>query len=109
MRVRIRAARVTPEGKHPPTLRLFFGNQASNDSRVAVRAGERDITITASPDKPEFYHWDVRLSEIARNAYRHIQKLGQLPNPGGVSLFSELLEHAGDCADRLCGDHRARP
>ena len=87
MRVRIRAARVTPEGKHPPTLRLFFGNQASNDSRVAVRAGERDITITASPDKPEFYHWDVRLSEIARNAYRHIQKLGQLPNPAEFLYF----------------------
>lgn len=87
MRVRIRAARVTPEGKHLPTLRLFFGNQASNDSRVAVRAGERDITITASPDKPEFYHWDVRLSEIARNAYRHIQKLGQLPNPAEFLYF----------------------
>ncbi|MDB4681022.1 DUF1592 domain-containing protein [bacterium] len=87
MRVRIRAARVTPEGKHPPTLRLFFGNQASNDSRVAVRAGERDITITASPDKPEFYHWDVRLSEIARNAYRQIQKLGQLPNPAEFLYF----------------------
>ena len=87
MRVRIRAARVTPEGKHPPTLRLFFGNQASNDSRVAVRAGERDITITASPDKPEFYHWDVRLSEIARNAYRDIQKLGQLPNPAEFLYF----------------------
>ena len=87
MRVRIRAARVTAEGKHPPTLRLFFGNQASNDSRVAVRAGERDITITASPDKPEFYHWDVRLSEIARNAYRHIQKLGQLPNPAEFLYF----------------------
>jgi mono/diheme cytochrome c family protein len=87
MRVRIRAARVAPEGKHPPTLRLFFGNQASNDSRVAVRAGERDITITASPDKPEFYHWDVRLSEIARNAYRHTQKLGQLPNPAEFLYF----------------------
>ena len=87
MRVRIRAARVTPEGKHQPTLRLFFGNQASNDSRVAVRAGERDITITALPDKPEFYHWDVRLSEIARNAYRHIQKLGQLPNPAEFLYF----------------------
>ncbi|MDP6916109.1 MAG: DUF1592 domain-containing protein [Verrucomicrobiota bacterium] len=87
MRVRIRAARVAPEGKHPPTLRLFFGNQASNDSRVAVRAGERDITITASPDKPEFYHWDVRLGEIARNAYRHTQKLGQLPNPAEFLYF----------------------
>ena len=81
MRVRIRAARYSAEEKHPPTLRLYFGNQASNDSRVAVRAGEHDITVTAHPDKPEFYHWDVRLSEIARNAYRNITKLGDLPNP----------------------------
>jgi len=81
MRVRIRAARYSATEKHPPTLRLFFGNQASNDSRVAVWAGEHDITVTAQPDSPEFYHWDVRLSEIARNAYRHITKLGDLPNP----------------------------
>ena len=87
MRVRIRAARYSAEEKHPPTLRLNFGNQASNDSRVSVRAGERDITITAPPNKPEFYHWDVRLSEIARNAYRHIKKLGDLPNPAEFLSF----------------------
>ena len=80
MRVRIRAAQYSAQEKHPPTLRLYFGNQASNDSRVAVRAGGRDITVTAHPDKPEFYHWDIPLSEITRNAYRHITKLGDLPN-----------------------------
>ena len=87
MRVRVRASRVNLESKHPPTLRLFFGNQASNDSRVLVRASDHDITVTAPPEKPEFYHWDVRLSEIARNAYRHIQKLGQLPNPAEFLSF----------------------
>ena len=87
MRVRIRASRVSMETKHPPTLRLFFGNQASNDSRVSVRAGERDVTITAAPGKPEFYHWDVRLSEIKRNAFRHINKLGDLPNPAEFLTF----------------------
>ena len=87
MRVRVRASRVNLESKHPPILRLFFGNQASNDSRVLVRASDHDITVTAPPEKPEFYHWDVRLSEIARNAYRHIQKLGQLPNPAEFLSF----------------------
>ena len=87
MRVRIRAARYSVDKKNPPTLRLYFGNQASNDSRVAVRAGEHDITITAPPNKPEFYHWDVRLSEISRNAYRHINKLGDLPNPAEFLSF----------------------
>ncbi|MEM7383780.1 MAG: DUF1592 domain-containing protein [Verrucomicrobiota bacterium] len=94
MRVRIRAARYAEEKtKNPnalPTLRLFFGNQASNDSRVAVRAGEDDITVTASPDHPEFYHWDVRLSEIARNAYRHITRLGDLPNPAEFLFFRNI-------------------
>ena len=87
MRVRIRAAQYSAKEKHPPTLRLYFGNQASNDSRVAVRAGGRDITVTAHPDKPEFYHWDIPLSEITRNAYRHITKLGDLPNPAEFLSF----------------------
>ena len=87
MRVRIRASRVNSDSKHLPTLRLFFGNQASNDSRVLVRASDHDITVHAPADKPEFYYWDVRLSEIARNAYRHINKLGQLPNPAEFLSF----------------------
>ena len=87
MRVSIRAAKYSADEIHPPTLRLYFGNQASNDSRVAVRASKRDITITAPPDKPEFYHWDVRLSEITRNAYRHITNLGDLPNPAEFLSF----------------------
>ena len=90
MQVRIRAARYSAVDTSPPTLRLYFGNQASNDSRVAVRAGEHDITVTASPDKPAFYQWDVRLSEIARNAYRHITKLGDLPNPAEFLSFRNI-------------------
>jgi hypothetical protein len=81
MRVRIRAACVSGEGKHRPTLRLHFGNQASNDSRVSVDVGGRDITIDAPQAKPRFYHWDVPLTEIPRNAFRATHKLGQLPNP----------------------------
>ncbi|MBT5845463.1 MAG: DUF1592 domain-containing protein [Verrucomicrobiales bacterium] len=81
MRVRIRAARVSDEGNHRPTLRLHFGNQASNDSRVSVDVGGHDITIDAPQGKPRFYHWDVPLTEIPRNAFRATHKLGQLPNP----------------------------
>ncbi len=90
MRVRIRAARYAAEDERPVTLRLFFGNQASNDSRVAVRAGERDVSVTASPNEPAFYQWDVRLSEIERNAYRHITKLGDLPNPAEFLSFENV-------------------
>lgn len=81
MRVRIRAARVSEEGNHRPTLRLHFGNQASCDSRVSVDVGGHDITIAAPQGKPRFYHWDVPLTEIPRNAFRATHKLGQLPNP----------------------------
>ena len=81
MRVRVRAARMSAGSKHMPTLRLHFGNQGSNDSRVSVEVGGRDITIDAPPGKPRFYQWDVPLTEIPRNAFRATHKLGQLPNP----------------------------
>ena len=81
MRVRIRASRVSSEGDHLPTLRLHFGNQPSNDSRISSHIGKSDRTIDAPPGKPRFYHWDVPLTEIPRNAFRATHKLGQLPNP----------------------------
>ena len=81
MRVRIRAARASSESEHLPTVRLYFGNQPSNDSRISANVGIRDLTIDAPPGKPRFYHWDVPLTEIPRNAFRATHKLGQLPNP----------------------------
>ena len=81
MRVRIRAARASSEGDHLPTVRLNFGNQPSNDSRISMNVGGRDITIDAPPNKPRFYEWDVPLTEAPRNAFRKTHKLGQLPNP----------------------------
>jgi mono/diheme cytochrome c family protein len=82
MRVRIRAARVSDEGNHLPTLRMHFGNQPSNDSRLVVKVGGPDVTIAAPTGKPHFYQWDVPLTDIPRNAFRHTHKLGQTPNPG---------------------------
>ena len=73
MRVRIRAARESVKSQYRPTLRLHFGNQGSNDSRVSVEVGGHDLTIDAPPGKPRFYQWDVPLAEIPRNAFRHIQ------------------------------------
>jgi len=81
MRVRIRAARASSESDHLPTVRLYFGNQPSNDSRISANVSNRDLTIDAPPGKPRFYHWDVPLTEIPRNAFRATHKLGQLPNP----------------------------
>ena len=82
MRVRIRAARLKDESKRLPTLRLSFGNQPSNDSRLVVKVGGPDLTIDAPPGKPRFYQWNVPLADTPRNAFRGIYKLGQTPNPG---------------------------
>ena len=84
MRVRIRAARLLEENtddRHHPTLRLYFGNQPSNDSRLSVNVG-KDVVIDAPPGDARFYHWDVPLGEVPRNAFRDSHRLGQLPNPG---------------------------
>ena len=81
MRVRIRAARMSADSKHLPTLRLHFGNQGSNDSRVSVEVGGRDITIDAPSGKPRFYQWDVPLTEIPATPIAHAQARPTCPTP----------------------------
>lgn len=81
LRIRVLASRVSTEGPSPPTLRLRFGYQPSNDSRTSERVDDRDVPILTSPDQPAYYQWDVPLSEIPRNNYRGVTKLGDLPNP----------------------------
>ena len=87
LRVRVRASRQSDQANRIPSLQLEFGWQASNDSQASVRISTRDIAIAATADKPQFYQWDIPLSEIyPRNSFRKTQKLGDLPNP------SELLK-----------------
>ena len=81
MRVRIRATRLEKESKHLPTVRLHFGHQPSNDSRISANVGGPDLTIDSLPGKPRFYEWDVALDDAPRNAFRKTHKLGQTPNP----------------------------
>jgi mono/diheme cytochrome c family protein len=111
MRVRIRAARLNDESKHLPTLRMYFGNQPSNDSRLVVKVGGPDVTIDSPPGKPRFYQWDVPLADTPRNAFRGIYKLGQTPNPGEflslrntsstpVSLVIDYLEIIAPALDQ---------
>ena len=111
MRVRIRAARFSSEGKHLPTVRLNFGNQPSNDSRISMNVGGRDVNIDAPPEKPRFYNWDVPLTEAPRNAFRQTHKLGQLPNPAEflslsntsstpISLFIDYVEIIAPALDQ---------
>ena len=90
LRVRIRASRRSVSEKNIPTLRLFFGHQASNNSAAAEKVKGADIEISASPDEPQFYQWDIQLSEVIRNPFRRIQKLGQVPNPAEYVMLRNI-------------------
>jgi hypothetical protein len=90
LRVRIRASRISDNEEGIPTLRLFFGHQASNNSAAAEKVKKADIEIAASPDAPQFYQWDFLLSEVVRNPFRGIQKLGQVPNPAEYLMFRNI-------------------
>jgi Protein of unknown function (DUF1592)/Protein of unknown function (DUF1588)/Protein of unknown function (DUF1585)/Protein of unknown function (DUF1595)/Protein of unknown function (DUF1587)/Planctomycete cytochrome C len=82
LRVRVRAARAAGENSRIPSLQLEFGWQASNDSQASVKITDHDVAIDATSDKPQFYQWDIPLSEIyPRNSVRHISKMGDLPSP----------------------------
>lgn len=82
LRVRVRASRSSVEDNHIPSLQLEFGWQASNDSQATVRISDHDIPIDAVPGQPQFYEWNVPLSEIyPRNSFRHTSKMGDLPSP----------------------------
>ena len=95
LRVRIRASRTSVEDKRIPSLQLEFGWQASNDSQASVRISDRDVAIGAAPDNPQFYQWDIPLSEIyPRNSVRKISKMGDLPSPSEyVKLVNSSVSH----------------
>ena len=82
MRVRVRASRANADDASIPSLQLLFGWQASNEGRAVLPVPGAERAITASPDKPEFYQWDVPLGEIyPRNSVRKTSPMGAMPNP----------------------------
>lgn len=82
LRVRIRAARSASDETSVPSLRMELGFQASNNSSASGRITETDIAIMAAPGAPQFYEWNIPLSEITmRNPMRGQAKLGETPNP----------------------------
>ena len=88
LRVRARASRTSAEEPNIPSLQLEFGWQASNNSSASVRVSQRDRTIDAQPGQPEFYQWDIPLSEIhPRNLVRKTASLGETPSPSEYIRF----------------------
>ncbi|MEM8666123.1 MAG: DUF1592 domain-containing protein [Planctomycetota bacterium] len=97
LRVRARAASLRTEGQQVPSLQLEFGWQASNDSHASVRISSADTPIEATPEHPEFYQWDVPISEIyPRNLVRNVNKLGDLPSPSEYVKFINSSVSRGD-------------
>ena len=90
LRVRVRASRTTTEGESYPSLRLFFGFQASNNSEGIRRISKKDTSIKASPGDPQFYEWTIPLGETPRNLFRGIQQMGQIPNPTEFLEFQNI-------------------
>jgi mono/diheme cytochrome c family protein len=90
LRVRVRASRTSDTDDSIPSLRLFFGFQASNNSEGIRRIGNRDIPIKAPPGKPQFYEWTIPLGETPRNLFRGIQKMGDIPNPTEFLEFQNV-------------------
>jgi hypothetical protein len=96
MRVRVRAARTSMDDR-VPSLQLEFGWKASNEGRARLRVSEEDLPITALPDQPEFYEFNVPLADIyPRNSVRKTSPLGQMPNPSEYIRFVNSSASRGD-------------
>lgn len=97
LRVRVLASRGANTEARPPSLRLEFGWKASNDSRGSSVISDRDHQIDAPTNQPQFYQWDVPISQIhPRNGVRNISKMGDLPTPSEFLRFINSTVTRGD-------------
>lgn len=97
LRIRVRASQIAKDKNHTPALGLRFGWQASNNSSASEPASVEDVLVTASPDNPQFYQWDVPLSEVnVRNPMRLTGQMGKTPSP---SEYFSLQNTASSGAD----------
>jgi hypothetical protein len=87
LRIRALISQSSSEEKNVPSLRLEFGSQPSNNSKSTQRISNHDVAILAPVDHPQFYEWDIPLSELQRNPFRHEAKLGDFPNPSEYLVF----------------------
>lgn len=82
MRVRVRASRSPKDLRRDPSMQLEFGWQASNEGRALMKVSEEDILVTAPPESPQIYQWDIPLGDIyPRNSVRKTSPMGSMPSP----------------------------
>ncbi|MCH1497220.1 MAG: DUF1592 domain-containing protein [Rubripirellula sp.] len=73
MRVRLLVSRSTQEPTEFASLRLVFSAHTSNNANFMNEISESDIPVTASPDQPEWIHFDIPLQDIQRNPFRKLE------------------------------------
>jgi mono/diheme cytochrome c family protein len=82
LRVRVLASRVDANKVNSPSLRLYFGWQASNEGRALLPVSKQDLEIDATNDTPKYYEWEIELGEIyPRNSVRGDSPMGATPSP----------------------------
>lgn len=73
MRVRLLVSRSTQEPTEFASLRLVFSAHTSNNANFMNEISKSDIPVTASPDQPEWVHFDIPLQDIQRNPFRKLE------------------------------------
>ena len=73
MRVRILASRSSMKENEFAALRLAFSAHTSNNANFMNQISQSDVPVTASPDHPEWVHFDIQLQDIQRNPFRHLE------------------------------------
>ena len=100
IRVRIRATRVSADPDLVHSVALEFGWQGHNNSKASFRISRRDLVIDAPQGRPEFYQWDIPLTEIyPRNPVRKTVELGatKRTNPSEyIRLYNTSLSSSAD-------------
>ena len=95
MRVKVRAG-VRESEKAAASLRIFFGHQASNNSKAEERVGSVDLLVNADASEPKVYSFDIPLSEVVRNPFRGIHELGHTPNPAEYVMLRNTSEDSSE-------------
>jgi mono/diheme cytochrome c family protein len=72
LRVRVRVGRTNLNPDEFASLRLMLSAHTSNDANFTQVISPRDLSVTASSDKPEWIHFDVPLADIQRNPFRKL-------------------------------------
>ncbi len=73
MRVRILASRTNQDPDAYASLRLWFSAHTSNNANFMNQISDADVPVTASPDNPQWIHFDISLQDIQRNPFRKLE------------------------------------